>query len=955
MDIVYMNQFIKKNIKNSNGIFINKKDPNIYKSVHLSNGIEILFVSNGDDNRKINTSSACMTVDVGYIDDYTDKLGIAHFLEHLLFMGSSKYPKSNEYFEFIHSNGGTSNAHTARNHTWYYFDVNSESFLEGLDIFSYFFIDPLLREENVEKEVNAVNSEHLKNIYNPHWRKGEMFKKFFNQNNNISNFSTGSLETLLSDGKEILAQKVREFFSEKYSSEKMKLYIYHTDISDQFVQKVSDMFEAITKKTEIHVRNKNVPVMDPSQEDDTIYMIETEGYDEGHSVDIQWMMKGDNDRTGSKLVKNDITLDILASITGHEGDGSLYDFLKNNELVTGLFSGPSRSLDSDYVFTISISLTDKGLQQIDSVISHVMGFLRFIQKDINTNSAYYKKYIKGVLIKNKINFKDYLDTDPMDHLQYCATLHDEYKIETNFMLINKVMISDDIDFHFNNFKHTVQKIKINQAQILKTSKDIHIKNPKTEKHYGIKYDVKMIPSMHYLKHKYVKSYLPKISDQLDSFMLEMKVNNSKKDYIHRYDSDHDVYIDTKNPFNVDTINITIRIDLPHVMKKRDPIDVISLIMYISYIKLLHNKNIYDLAYGLCNISFGTNGTSVRINIDTYESNIVETLQMCIDWIKNTDKLNVKMLRMIAQNMETNFKNFEKSEPYIKVNESIMESILKKYTCTTQMLLKTVRNIDYDSVETIARDILRKGVIRSVVSGNVTFSTGQRLASMIDSIVSYSDELNGIENYSHIENVSHVKENTNKDDSNSVSVTLYMMDNIKYGENDWDLNTCYISLLESVIKTVYFHELRTVKQLGYIAKTKKINLNLRGPVNKKSVYLCVQSSKMDSKSLHAESVNVIKTYVKEKIDKMDHKKFMVLKSGLKSILSMDCLNIYSRVNNMMLCMEYYKNSDKSLCLTFSEHLSKALDKITLSSLKSYFYEKFINNPTIYHIGITTQKH
>ena len=36
-----------------------------------------------------------------------DKLqGLAHFLEHMVFMGSSKYPDENSYDEFIQKNGG---------------------------------------------------------------------------------------------------------------------------------------------------------------------------------------------------------------------------------------------------------------------------------------------------------------------------------------------------------------------------------------------------------------------------------------------------------------------------------------------------------------------------------------------------------------------------------------------------------------------------------------------------------------------------------------------------------------------------------------------------------------------------------------------------------------------------------------------------------------------------------
>lgn len=49
--------------------------------------------------------------------------GLAHYLEHMLFMGSSKYPDENEYDSFISKSGGGSNAFTECEYTLYHFDV----------------------------------------------------------------------------------------------------------------------------------------------------------------------------------------------------------------------------------------------------------------------------------------------------------------------------------------------------------------------------------------------------------------------------------------------------------------------------------------------------------------------------------------------------------------------------------------------------------------------------------------------------------------------------------------------------------------------------------------------------------------------------------------------------------------------------------------------------------------
>lgn len=61
---------------------------------------------------------------------------MAHFCEHMLFLGTEKYPKENHYSEFVKKHGGMKNAATGEDYTYYYFDIKNEQFSEALDIFS---------------------------------------------------------------------------------------------------------------------------------------------------------------------------------------------------------------------------------------------------------------------------------------------------------------------------------------------------------------------------------------------------------------------------------------------------------------------------------------------------------------------------------------------------------------------------------------------------------------------------------------------------------------------------------------------------------------------------------------------------------------------------------------------------------------------------------------------------
>ncbi len=64
-----------------------------------------------------------MRVQTGWKDDPLNFPGLAHFLEHMLFIGSHKYPKYNHYTDLIQDNGGETNAWTDYSNTCYYHSI----------------------------------------------------------------------------------------------------------------------------------------------------------------------------------------------------------------------------------------------------------------------------------------------------------------------------------------------------------------------------------------------------------------------------------------------------------------------------------------------------------------------------------------------------------------------------------------------------------------------------------------------------------------------------------------------------------------------------------------------------------------------------------------------------------------------------------------------------------------
>ena len=68
-------------------------DNRTYKAIELPNKLVALIISDPEAEK----SSAALSVEVGSLQDPVDAQGLAHYLEHMLFMGTTKYPNENEY------------------------------------------------------------------------------------------------------------------------------------------------------------------------------------------------------------------------------------------------------------------------------------------------------------------------------------------------------------------------------------------------------------------------------------------------------------------------------------------------------------------------------------------------------------------------------------------------------------------------------------------------------------------------------------------------------------------------------------------------------------------------------------------------------------------------------------------------------------------------------------------
>ena len=122
----------------------------------LDNGLRIVTASLAD------ARSVTVNVVVGTgsrFEDYTKNGGVSHFLEHLLFKGSKRYPSAQAIAEAVDAVGGYNNAYTTEDVTSFYIKVPARHRELALDILSDMVKSPLLDPDELERERDVIIEE----------------------------------------------------------------------------------------------------------------------------------------------------------------------------------------------------------------------------------------------------------------------------------------------------------------------------------------------------------------------------------------------------------------------------------------------------------------------------------------------------------------------------------------------------------------------------------------------------------------------------------------------------------------------------------------------------------------------------------------------------------------------------------------------------------------------------
>jgi insulysin len=417
----------------STEIEIPSVDKRQYKHITLGKTckLDVLLIS----DKSTDKASAAIDINIGQLCDPIESPGIAHFLEHMLFIGTKKYPIENDYDSFLQKNGGSSNAFTDLEHTNYYFDIQHNCLEGAFDRFAQCFISPLFTESALEREVQAVDSEHAKNLMTDQWRMFQLSKtKLVGGSDGEDNghpfggFGSGNAESLptvvvgttsttttkdgednddekedgekeekapvVSNGTHIREQLL-DFFQTYYrkSLSLYKLVVLGRESLDELEDMVQKYFGELVEIFEEQEQEK-LESSETTQVIVTKEMLRNDLYpspkhwyvpqrlhivpiSQIHSLELQFPIREIISLYQTKPTR------YLSHLLGHEGKGSLLSYLKNTkQYVTELYADDgSKSCHDFSIFTIHMELTLHGLTNVNEIITIIFGYIHLLQSE----------------------------------------------------------------------------------------------------------------------------------------------------------------------------------------------------------------------------------------------------------------------------------------------------------------------------------------------------------------------------------------------------------------------------------------------------------------------------------------------------------------------------------------------------------------------------------------------
>ena len=756
-----------------------KGDKRETKTFSLENGLDVLLISDPDVHR----SAVALSVGVGHLHDPVEKQGLAHYLEHMLFLGTKKYPEVGSFKKFLDEHSGGSNAYTSGAITNYFFQISHEGFDIALDRFSDFFKAPMFDKTYSEREVKAVNNEHQKNKLNDGWRGNFVSQQISEPGHPLTKFGTGNQDTLSGDNRPALL----DFYKKYYSASNMKLAI----ISNIPMQ---NLF-GIAKKyfSDIPTRKVNIPSMPKVFRralKNQFRLLRVKTIKDIRSLEIDFPTIRLKDYQDSKPAG------IIGSLIGHEGKGSLLSKLKEEGLVLSLSAGGGSSHPDINSFGISVSLTPKGLHNYERILHLIFNYIRMIREHGVEEYTFKENQTMA-----QINFDWKNPDEGMGFVAAKAALLHDYSLE-NVETLPFLIPKYDPDA----YKALLDTLILENALVVLSHQNAV--TDKTAPYYDAAYSLEMVGGDVFEKLKRDSKISGIFYQTKNSFIPHNLTLVEDAPHLIRQDDLAKVWFLYDHKFKQPKIGLMFQIETPKVYRSPENLELAKL--YGSIVREGLNELVYPIQEAGLSYSLSTNKKGIVLTLGGYSERIGDLIKLVT---KNLTNINIdeQKFKNIKEAMVRGLKNKKLNQAYQRGGYYNWLMMLE-HQYTDEEKLEALSPLTLDDIKSFARSLYEKVYVTGVIHGNWTDEQAKESVSVLLSSLN-SQSLPKSERYEQMVEVLSPGERIQfskevEDNNNSLSYT------IQVGEKDLPL-MAKVSILASIVENDFYTQMRTNQQLGYI--------------------------------------------------------------------------------------------------------------------------------------------
>eukprot|EP00501_MAST-03F_sp_TOSAG23-6_P002015 GSMAST32.ASY1.ANO1.2100.1 assembled CDS len=594
-------------VRLSNGVEKSANDKCNYKVVVLENKLTCLLIQDEQTDK----AAAALDVKVGHYSDPDNLPGLAHFTEHMLFLGTKKYPDENSYSAHLSSNGGMSNAFTGAESTNFHF---------------HFFIAPLFTASATGRELKASD----------HWRLYQLSKSLARPDHPVHKFGTGNLETLKTipekEGVDVRSALLN-FHAKHYSANLMKLCVIGRETLDVQEKWIREKFGKI----------KNSEISAPS--------FELNPYTDCFCKKVNIIPVKDLRYVRLTFVCPPVFfLKYFSTIHAISSAGSILSILKSKGWANELSAGTSSSQSCFSMFEVTVEVTEEGLQNVNGVCSVIFSYLKMLRTHGPDESVW-----EECKLLNEISLKFQSKRKPMSNCTTIAGHLQKYPAE--FVLTGRSLFREFDSSLIQNF---LNYLKPENSFVFVVSK-LGVYNPNIslmkEKWYGTEH----IKTNWEIGDEFISEvFMPKINPFLpEDLALYPLPNGIKKTYYIRLWYKQDGY------FEVPKMAFCCRLLTPVAYESPEASVMVSLYQRMITDELTEFSYFAELA-GL-NYALSESWSGLELVLSGYNSKMSILLKKIVEKMKSFEisekKGNIPRFISLKNKLKRGYEDFEMEAPY----------------------------------------------------------------------------------------------------------------------------------------------------------------------------------------------------------------------------------------------------------------------------------------------------